>query len=112
MGCFWRQRRRLYHVAPSAIKAHATTAPMTGPAIHASDGSVDAELVSSAETAFDAVADGPETDAVFLKIDPVLVELVDVVVVVWKSVSCHRIKTALAFIPPEVVMLVTESPSL
>lgn len=60
---FSRQRRRLYHVATSAITAHAMTAPIVGPAIHALEGSAWGELVSTTETALVAVADGREIEA-------------------------------------------------
>lgn len=64
------------------MRAHATTAPITGPAIHALDGSACWELVTSVEMAVVAVADGPETEAVFLATDLVLVTSEAVVVVV------------------------------
>lgn len=51
------------------------------------------------------VADGPKL--VLVLVAP---ESVVVIAGVWKSVSCHRTKTALALSPPEVVMLVSVPP--
>jgi hypothetical protein len=99
----------------NAINAMATTAPMTGPTIHAFEAGPCDELLLWSESLLDAVADGPDIDAVFRALDlvPVGFESIVVVVVgVWKSVDCHRTNTALALSPPEVVRLVTLPPWL
>jgi hypothetical protein len=73
----------LYHVAANAINAHATTTPITGPAIHAfEEDPCDESLVAFVFVAPDAaVADGGKLNAVVLVVDPVVVALEPVVVV-------------------------------
>jgi hypothetical protein len=73
-------------MATSAIKAHATTAPITGPAIHAlEDPPCDESLLwaaTVAAVAVVAVADGPELNPVLLAVESVVVPVEPVVVVV------------------------------